>query len=140
MTAPADNSNRSSPKDQKATPMDALLSTSNHIVNSTDHTVSGRGLANRKSYDQLLSMAADYKNGQLKVEPSCKQACALFGVSPADLRRELKRRAGANGKPLSDGAAYLANVWAATYPVDREAAFKEIGPAEIWDTIARVVA
>jgi hypothetical protein len=122
-----------------------LLSGNPPNVNPTNGSISGsisgRGLANRKSYGQLVSMAADYKTGQLKVDPSLKQACELFGVSPADLRKELKRRAGANGNaPLSDEAAYFVAVWAALSPVDREAAFRAMGVAEVWDVLSKVVA
>jgi hypothetical protein len=115
-------------------------------VNPTNGSISGRGLANRKlTREQLVSMAADYKTGQLQVDPSFKHACALFGVSPADLRKELKRRAEANAAanestPLSDEAAYFVAVWSALSATDREAAVKAMGVAEVWDVLSRVVA
>lgn len=53
-----------------------------------DGVVSGRGLLQRP-YDQRLSLAAAYKLGQLKVDPSLKQTSDMFHVSQADLRDEI---------------------------------------------------
>jgi hypothetical protein len=118
-----------------------LASGNSPNVNPTNGTISGRGLANRKSYDQRVSMAADYKSGQLTVDPSCKQVCLLFGISPADLRKELKRRAGANrNASLSDEAAYFVAVWDSLSSADREAALREMGAADVWDVLSKVIA
>ena len=54
-----------------------------------DGVVSGRGLLQRP-YDQRLSLAAAYKLGQLKVDPSLKQTSDMFHVSQADLRDEIR--------------------------------------------------
>jgi hypothetical protein len=110
-------------------------------VNPTNGFVSGRGLANRKSYNQLVSMAADHASGQLNVALSFKQRCAVFGISPADLRKELKRRAEMNsGASLSDDAHNFIGMWFALSGADREAAVKVIGPADVWDVLSKVVA
>ena len=53
-----------------------------------DGVVSGRGLLQRP-YNQRLSLAAAYKLGQLKVDPSLKQTSDMFHVSQADLRDEI---------------------------------------------------
>ena len=54
-----------------------------------DGVVSGRGLLQRP-YNQRLSLAAAYKLGQLKVDPSLKQTSDMFHVSQADLRDEIR--------------------------------------------------
>ena len=60
-----------------------------HGKGNGNGVVSGRGLLQRP-YDQRLSLAAAYKLGQLKVDPSLKQTSDMFHVSQADLRDEIR--------------------------------------------------
>ena len=62
--------------------------------------VSGRGLL-QQPYNDRLSMAAAYKLGQLKVNPSLKQTCDMLHVSQADLRDEIRSQTA-----LSDDTAH----------------------------------
>jgi hypothetical protein len=110
-----------------------------HVNNGNLRTVNGAGLNHRRlSPSQRLSMAVDHQTGLLTLTPSRKQTCELFNVPPAKLRKELERRAKTNGS-LSDEAIHLVTVWAALSPADREAAFQEIGAAEVWDVLAKIV-
>jgi hypothetical protein len=106
-------------------------------------SVNGRGLKHRKlTRQEAVSLAADLVSGQQQLKPSLEQVCDLLPVvTVAAVRAELKARAAANGNaPLSDEAAYFVAVWSALSSVDREAAVKAMGVAEVWDVLARVVA
>jgi len=83
-----------------------LMPTSPQSVNATatgngSKPVSGRGLL-RRSYADRVCLAADYKTGALKLDPSLKSTCETFRVSPADLRAELEARAAPNGNGGAD--------------------------------------
>src|SRR5262249_2761775 len=74
-------------------------------------SVSGRGLL-RRSYADRVRLAADYKTGALKVDPSFKSTCETFDVSPADLRAELKARTTtANGNGHSAAVERFVGAW-----------------------------
>jgi len=108
--------------------------------------VSGRGLPHRKSAmtkEERIGMAADLVTGKARLEPSLAQASWLMSVTPAQIRAELKARAtanknGSNGS-ISDEAVYFVDLWTALSTANREAAFRAMGVADIWDTLAKVI-
>ena len=104
----------------------------------TNGTIRGRGIRHRKlTHGELVELAAAAQAGQLNVgNLSKKQACTVFGVSLAEINEAIKARR-ANGD--SEEVTRFVNAWNWLSPAERETAFKQIGPTEIWDTLAHVV-
>jgi hypothetical protein len=103
---------------------------SGYIGNSTPFVngdaVSGRGLL-RRDYAQRLAMAVAYKTGQLKLDPSLKSVCDTFGVSPADLRGELKTHdSPTNGNGSAGRVKRFVAQWASLSQTEREQAIAAI--------------
>jgi len=124
--------------------MSVPLQTETRTVNGS---VSGRGLLQRP-YAQRLSLAVEYKTGQLKLDPTLKNVCETFHVSQTDLRNALKVHedrvydALANGSeaPPRDSVAQVVDRWTAMSAAERERVVRAIGPAEVWDALSAVVA
>jgi hypothetical protein len=61
------------------------------------------------------------------------------------VRAKLKACAPANkngsmsNDSISDEAAYFTAVWTALSPADREAAFRAMGVADVWDTLIKII-
>jgi hypothetical protein len=111
-------------------------------VNSEDSqpAVRGRGLAHRKlSPQERASLAADLVSGQCRFEPSLAQASALLHVTPAAVREELRARQ-KNGHTEAAVAEAIVQAWNNGSDSDREIAFRDIGVAEVWDVLSRIVA
>jgi len=104
-------------------------------------SLSGRGLLQRPYADRVC-LAASYLAGELRLDPSFKQTCETFHVSPADLRKELRRRAALNGGNGSEGDPVdnLVALWAVLSAAERERVVRIISPGEVWDALSAVVA
>jgi len=126
--------------------------------------VRGRGLARRKlTLEELIGLAADVAARQRAFEPSLGQVADLFGVTTSQIRAELKARAEAaqylrwleaedaeisaqlrvdqqtEAEKANEDADHLIAAWNAISPSAREAAFRVIGPAAVWDVLATIV-
>ena len=131
------------------------------IVRSTPNgngldSVNGRGLERRKlTLDQRIDLAADFASGRRHLHPSIKSTAASLKITPAQVSERLKARARQEAKwraaearwqvqneaeAVNAEAEILADTWRSTSAEAREAAFRIIGAAEIWDVLARVVA
>ena len=85
--------------------MNDLLNATSHV--NGDRPVNGRGLGHLKlTENELVRLAADIATGQRPFQPSLTQTSTLTGVPVAAIRAEIKAR---------------------------QAAFRRIGPAEVWD-------
>ena len=118
--------------------------------------VSGRGLRRRKlTVNQRIDLAADLVSGQRQLVPSFKHAAALLRTTPTQVRERLKWRAqrGARrqeaerrlqvqeeAETVNAEAEILADAWRSTSAEAHEVAIQMIGPAAVWDSIARVIA
>jgi hypothetical protein len=104
----------------------------------TNDTIRGRGIRHRKlTHGELVELAAAAQAGQLNVgNLSKKQACTVFGVSLAEINEAIKARR-ANGG--SEEVTSFVNAWNWLSPAEREAAFRQIGPSEVWDTLSAIV-
>ena len=119
-------------------------------------SINGRGLARRHlTVDQRIDLAADLACGQQHLHPSIKSTAALLRVTPTQVSGRLRARAQrevewreAERRRQVQNEAEAANVaadrivseWRLSSPEAREAAFRIIGAAKIWDVLARVVA
>jgi hypothetical protein len=127
--------------------------------------VCGRGLARRKLWPgECIALAADVATKQRAFEPSLGQVANLFGVTTSQIRAELKARAAAaqqdwlwleaedaeinaqlridqqtEAEKANEDADHLIAAWNAISPSAREAAFRVIGPAAVWDVLATIV-
>ena len=119
------------------------------------NSVNGRGLARRHlTVDQRIDLAADLASGQQHLHPSIRHVAALLKVLPLQVSERLKARAqqeaewrAAEARWLIDAAEAvnaeadsIVSEWRLSSPEAREAAFRIIGAAEIWDVLARIVA
>ena len=117
--------------------------------------VNGRGARRRKLTDhQRIVLATDVALGLVPLQPSIKTSAAAIGVSPADIRAELKTRTVREAKQWAAEARWqvqneaeavnaeadrIVSAWRLSSPEAREAAFRTIGASEIWDILARIV-
>jgi hypothetical protein len=142
----------------------------NHIIaenltrngNGAD-SVNGRGILRRKmTPEQRVSLAADIAVGLTPFALSLKQTAAVTGVPVAKLRAELKARtaqqdynqwldeldrqdveklqAQTEAETINDQADAIVTAWFAAHPYANEVAIRLLGPAAVWDVLARVVA
>ena len=134
--------------------LDIVRKSSSSDGNGT--AVSGRGLARRQlTVAERVRMAADLATGQRDFVPSLTQIAGMTGVTTWQLRAELKARAQleawrraaeqrlhvrAEAEAANEGADAIASAWISASPEAREAFVRVIGPAQIWDTLALVVA
>src|SRR5262245_45522906 len=110
----------------------------NHDIGTA--VLSGRGLPRRKANrDQRIAWAADYHDGRLWLKPSINQASAIFNVPVARVAAAVKARASNDNGGISDAAAHLINVWAATPAADREAAIRTIGEDIVFDALTGAI-
>jgi hypothetical protein len=113
--------------------------------------INARGIPHRGwTHDQRVAGAADAALGETHVVPSIGQAAATFGVSMYSVRQELKARAvfkkaaeRAEREAAEIEEAYAVNqlidAWLGASSKVREVAVREIGIADVWDVIARIV-
>jgi hypothetical protein len=133
--------------------LDIVKVTNNHNGNGA---VNGRGARRRKLTDrQRIVLATDVALGLVPLQPSIKTSAAAIGVSPADIRAELKARTVREAKQWAAEARWrsqeeaeavnaeadsIVSAWRLSSPEAREAAFRTISAAAIWDVLARIVA
>jgi hypothetical protein len=133
--------------------LDIVKVANNHSGNGA---VNGRGVRRRKLTDQQrVVLATDVALGLVPLQPSIKTSAAAIGVSPADIRAELKTRAVREAKQraaearwrsqeeaeaVNSEAEILADTWRSVAPESREVAIQLLGPGAVWDALARVVA
>jgi hypothetical protein len=99
-------------------------------------TVNGRGLKRRRlSRYQRAHWAADCVTGTVSLRPSIEQACLLFDVPRALVRKYLKARNGHNGKHRNGYAETLADHITRCSPAERLEAGRKVGVGVIWDTM-----
>jgi hypothetical protein len=124
-----------------------------HSGNRSGQTVSGRGLARRKlSHEQRIGLAADLVCGCQHLDPSCAQAAALLGVTVVQTRDELKARSAVaddasaarwlaqlEAEAANEQADDIVQAWSRGSLTARDAATRILGPAEVWDVLARVI-
>ena len=129
------------------------------IVKSTlngNGSINGRGLERRKlTLDQRIDLAADLACGQQHLHPSIKSTAALLRVTPTQVSERLKARAQQEAawraaearrrnqeeaEAVNVEAEILAATWRSVAPESREVAIRLLGPAAVWDALARVVA
>ena len=131
------------------------------IVRSTPNgngldSVNGRGLERRKlTLDQRVDLAADLASGRRLLHPSIKSTAASLKITPAQVSERLRARARQEAEWRAAEARWrvqneaeavntavdsIVSEWRLSSPEAREAAFRIIGAAEIWDVLARVVA
>jgi len=131
------------------------------IVRSTPNgngldSVNGRGLERRKlTLDQRIDLAADLASGRRLLHPSIKSTAASLKITPAQVSERLKARARQEAKwraaearwrsqeeaeAVNAEAEILADTWRSISPESREVAIRLLGPAAVWDALARVVA
>ena len=131
--------------------LDILRSQSNG-----NSAINGRGLRRRKlTLDQRIDLAADFVSGQRQLVPSFKHAAALLRTTPTQVRERLKWRAQREARrqeaerrlqaqeeaeAVNAEAEILADTWRSVAPESREVAIRLLGPAAVWDALARVVA
>ena len=120
------------------------------------NSINGRGLARRHlTVDQRIDLAADLACGQQHLHPSIRHAAALLKVLPLQVSERLKARAQQEAEWLraerrwqvqneaeavNAEADSIVSEWRRSSPEAREAAFRTISAAEIWDVLARIVA
>jgi len=118
--------------------------------------INGRGLRRRKlTLDQRIDLAADIASGRRLLHPSIKSTAASLKITPAQVSERLKARAQqeaawraaearwrsqAEAEAVNVAADRLVSEWRLSSPEAREAAFRIIGAAEIWDVLVRIVA
>jgi hypothetical protein len=99
-------------------------------VNGNGHSpLNGRGIKHRNlTHDQLVGLAADSVTGVYPVVPSLSQVPAIFtGVTPRDVRAELKRRATVDKDAEAERILFqFADVWSAQSADWRASALKWI--------------
>jgi hypothetical protein len=130
--------------------LDIIKVANNHNGNGA---VNGRGVRRRKLTDQQrVVLATDVALGLVPLQPSIKMSAAAIGVSPADIRAELKTRAVREAKQqarwqvqneaeaINAQADRIVSEWRLSSPEAREAAFRTIRASEIWDVLACIVA
>src|SRR5262249_48030783 len=128
------------------------------LPDRNNSTLDGRGQArhrHRLSVAQRIERAADLASGVQHLHPSIKDSAALYAVPPLQVSERLKARAqqeaewrAAEARWRSQEEAEAVNAeadsivseWRRSSPEAREAAFRTIGAAEIWDVLARIVA
>jgi len=119
-------------------------------------SVNGRGLGRRKlTLDQRIDLAADLASGRRLLHPSIKSTAASLKITPAQVSERLKARARQEAKwraaearwrsqeeaeAVNAEAEILADTWRSISPESREVAIRLLGPAAVWDALARVVA
>jgi len=119
-------------------------------------SVNGRGLERRKlTLDQRIDLAADFASGRRHLHPSIKSTATLLKVTPTQVRERLKWRAQREtrrqeaerrlqvqeeAEAVNTEADSIISEWRLSSPEAREAAFRTISAAEIWDVLARIVA
>jgi hypothetical protein len=102
--------------------------------------VNGRGLKHRKLTDQQrVALAADIATGSRPYVPSLAETCSALNVPVAAVRAELKARAATNGNGCRDVEKQFLEAWDLLSDAQRRQAFRDIGTAEIWDVLSRVV-
>src|SRR5262249_6797487 len=108
-------------------------------VNGNTPHVSGRGIRRRKlSREQRIRLAADLVNREAQVDLSIGQSAALLSVAPADVSKELRSRAAT--REAKQATVTLINAWDDASETEREEAVRAIGVADVWETLARVLA
>ena len=134
----------------------------NHIArlspDRNDSTLDGRGQArhrHRLSAEQRIERAADLASGRRLLHPSIKSTAASLKITPAQVSERLKARARQEAKwraaearwrsqeeaeAVNAEAEILADTWRSISPESREVAIRLLGPAAVWDALARVVA
>ena len=133
--------------------LDIVKVTNNHNGNGA---VNGRGARRRKLTDrQRIVLATDVALGLVPLQPSIKTSAAAIGVSPADIRAELKTRTVREAKQWAAEARWqvqneaeavnvaadrIVSEWRLSSPEARETAIRMIGPGAAWDAIAKVIA
>src|SRR5262245_57073495 len=133
--------------------LDILRSQSNG--NGLD-SVNGRGLERRKlTLAQRLDLAADVVSGRRHLHPSIKATAALLKITPVQvsarlkaraqqeaewLRAERRRRVQEEAEAVNAEADSIVREWRLSSSEAREVAVQMIGPAAVWDSIARVIA
>jgi len=119
-------------------------------------SVNGRGLEHRKlTLDQRIDLAADFASGRRHLHPSIKSTATLLKVTPMQvserlrmrvqqeaewLRAERRWQVQSEAEAVNAEADSIVSEWRRSSPEAREAAFRTIGAAEIWDVLARIVA
>ena len=119
-------------------------------------SVNGRGLERRKlTLDQRINLAADLASGRRLLHPSIKSTAASLKITPAQVSERLKARARQEAEwraaearwqvqneaeAVNAEAEILAATWRSISPESREVAIRLLGPAAVWDALARVVA
>jgi hypothetical protein len=123
----------------------------NRNGNGAAAIVNARGISHRGwTPEQRVAAAADAVLGATHVVPSIGQAATAFNVSAPKIRAELKARAAAKEAAEHAGReateieeAYAVNrlidAWFGASPKAREVAVREVGVANVWDVIARIV-
>jgi len=104
-------------------------------------TINGRGIKHRRlDHHQLAHLAADCVTGAVPFQPSIEQACLLFGVPRALVRKHLKARNGSGGNGGAKPKHTLADRLRESTPGELIAAARALGIDVIWDRmIAPVV-
>ena len=131
------------------------------IVRSTPNgngldSVNGRGLERRKlTLDQRVDLAADLASGRRLLHPSIKSTAASLKITPAQVSERLRARARQEAEWRAAEARWrvqneaeavntavdsIVSEWRLSSPEAREAAFRTISAAAIWDVLARIVA
>ena len=122
--------------------MNSLLKLGSHPIQppGANGSISGRGLPHMKlTLEERVNYAADVATGQRRFEPSLAQISALFGISVSRLRQELKAREASLSDGEADNIDPLVNLWNATSESERAEVFRRIGPAAVWDVLAKIV-
>ena len=134
----------------------------NHIArlspDRNNSTLDGRGQArqrHRLSVEQRIERAADLASGVQHLHPSIKDSAALYAVLPLQVSERLKVRAQREvewreaecrwraqeaAEAVNAEAEILADTWRSVAPESREVAIRMLGPAAVWDVIARIIA
>ena len=107
--------------------------------------INARGISHRGwTPEQRAAAAADAVLGATHVVPTLGQAATAFNVSATKIRAELKtREAAAEAAERAIDEDYAVNrlidAWLGASPKAREVAVREVGVANVWDVIARIV-
>src|SRR5262249_50696800 len=108
--------------------------------------VNGRGGRRRKlTLEQRIGLATDVSLGLPPFSPSIGQAATAFGVSPYNVRHELKARAAAKKDAerqaalAREGTKDIVEAWDTASDWGREEAIRVLGVADVWDVLARIV-
>jgi hypothetical protein len=105
--------------------------------------VNGRGLAHRRlTRKQRLRLAADLATRRRRLDPSLGQISLLLGVPAPAIRAEVKARTAQreNGQAKTADVLPLVHAWDNASEDERREAVLAIGPAQIWDVLAAVIA